>query len=132
MYIWKSNFELILQCEMEKSEMPQLLWSDFEKVEIRIGTIVAVDDFPEARKPAYQLTIDFGTEIGFKKSSAQITKRYQKDELMGKQIVAVVNFPKKQIGKFNSECLVLGSVGDENDIVLLTSDQEVPNGLRIG
>ncbi len=112
--------------------MPKLLWSDFEKVEMRIGTIVTVDDFPEARKPAYQLTIDFGIEIGFKKSSAQIMKRYQKDDLIGKQIVAVVNFPKKQIGKFSSECLVLGSVGEEYDIVLLTSDLKVVNGLRIG
>jgi len=112
--------------------MPQLLWSDFEKVEMRIGTIVAVADFPEARKPAFQLTIDFGNEIGVKKTSAQITKRYQKEDLVGKQVVAVVNFPKKQIGKFNSECLVLGSVGEENDIVLLTSDLKVENGLRIG
>ncbi|MBL0012619.1 MAG: tRNA-binding protein [Flavobacterium sp.] len=112
--------------------MPQLLWSDFEKVEMRIGTIVAVADFPEARKPAFQLTIDFGNEIGVKKTSAQITKRYQKEDLVGKQVVAVINFPKKQIGKFNSECLVLGSVGEENDIVLLTSDLKVENGLRIG
>ncbi len=117
---------------MEKRELSQLLWSDFEKVEMRIGTIIAVADFPEARKPAYQLTIDFGSDIGLKKSSAQITKRYQKEDLLGKQIVAVVNFPKKQIGKFNSECLVLGSVGEENDIVLLTSDLKVENGLRIG
>ena len=111
--------------------MSHLLWSDFKKVEMRIGTIVAVADFPEARKPAYQLTIDFGSEMGIKKSSAQITKRYQKEDLVGKQVVAVVNFPKKQIGKFNSECLVLGSVGEENDIVLLTSDVKVENGLRI-
>jgi len=109
-----------------------LSWSDFEKVEMRVGTIVAVDDFPEARKPAYQLTIDFGTELGIKKSSAQITKRYSKEELLNKQIIAVVNFPRKQIGKFFSECLVLGSVGDDNDIVLLTSDLKVSNGLRIG
>ncbi len=116
---------------MERTEMSHLLWSDFKKVEMRIGTIVAVADFPEARKPAYQLTIDFGSEMGIKKSSAQITKRYQKEDLVGKQVVAVVNFPKKQIGKFNSECLVLGSVGEENDIVLLTSDVKVENGLRI-
>jgi len=109
-----------------------LSWSDFEKVEMRVGTIVAVDDFPEARKPAYQLTIDFGTELGIKKSSAQITERYSKEELLNKQIIAVVNFPRKQIGKFFSECLVLGSVGDDNDIVLLTSDLKVSNGLRIG
>ena len=117
---------------MGKSETTQLLWSDFEKVEMRIGTIMAVADFPQARKPAYQLTIDFGSELGIKKSSAQITKRYQKEDLVGKQVVAVVNFPKKQIGKFNSECLVLGSVGAEHDIVLLTSDLKVENGLRIG
>ena len=116
---------------MEKSATPPLLWSDFEKVEMRIGTIVEVADFPEARKPAYQLTIDFGSEIGVKKSSAQITKRYQKEELVGKQVVAVVNFPKKQIGKFNSECLVLGSVRYADDIVLLTSDLKVENGLRV-
>ncbi|WNM17845.1 tRNA-binding protein [Flavobacterium capsici] len=109
-----------------------LSWSDFEKVDIRIGTIIEVNDFPEAKKPAYQLSIDFGNEIGIKKSSAQITKRYEKKNLIGKQIVAVVNFPKKQIGNFMSECLVLGSVGVDNDIVLLSSDLKVENGLRIG
>ncbi|MDI1315717.1 tRNA-binding protein [Flavobacterium sp.] len=108
-----------------------LSWLDFEKVEMRIGTIIEVTDFPQARKPAYQLTIDFGADIGIKKSSAQITKRYSKEDLVGKQIVAVVNFPKKQIEKFMSECLVLGSVNEE-DIVLLTSDLKVENGLRIG
>ena len=109
-----------------------LQWSEFERVEMRIGTILEVNDFPEARKPAFQLLIDFGSEIGIKKTSAQITKRYSKVDLIGKQIVAVVNFPKKQIGTFMSECLVLGSVGTENDIVLLTSDIKVENGLRIG
>ena len=117
---------------MESKNHMNLTWTDFEKIDMRIGTIISVADFPEARKPAYQLSIDFGSELGIKKSSAQITKRYQKEDLIGKQVVAVVNFPKKQIGKFNSECLVLGSIGDENDIVLLTSDQEVLNGLRIG
>ena len=107
-------------------------WSEFEKVEMRVGTIVEVNDFPEARKPAYQLTIDFGNEIGILKSSAQITKRYQKGDLPNRQIIAVVNFPKKQIGKFMSECLVLGAVGDESDIVLLQPDFKVENGLRIG
>ncbi len=109
-----------------------LTWNEFEKIEMRIGTILAVSDFPEARKPAYQLTIDFGSDIGIRKSSAQITRRYQKEDLIGKQIVAVVNFPKKQIGKFMSECLVLGSMGAEQDIVLLTSDVKVANGLRVG
>jgi tRNA-binding protein len=91
-----------------------------------------VNDFPEARKPAYQLTIDFGAAIGVKKSSAQITKRYQKDDLRNRQIVAVVNFPKKQIGNFMSECLVLGAVGTEGDIILLAPDFKIENGLRIG
>jgi tRNA-binding protein len=109
----------------------KLSWQDFEKVEMRIGTIVDVTDFPQARKPAFQLLIDFGTVIGIKKSSAQITKRYSKEVLIGKQIVAVVNFPKKQIGNFRSDCLVLGSV-NEDDIVLLSSDLKVENGLRIG
>lgn len=117
---------------MEVTNTNELQWPDFEKVDIRIGTILEVVDFPEARNPAYQLTIDFGSEIGIKKSSAQITKRYSKEDLLGKQIVAVVNFPKKQIGKFFSECLILGSLGNENDIVLLSSDLNVENGLRIG
>jgi len=107
-------------------------WTEFEKVEMRVGTILEVNDFPEAKKPAYQLTIDFGTEIGILKSSAQITKRYQKEDLLNRQIIAVVNFPKKQIGKFMSECLVLGSVGEGNDVVLLQPDFKVENGLRIG
>ena len=111
---------------------PMITWNDFERVEMRIGTILDVQDFPKANKPAYQLTIDFGVELGIKKSSAQITKRYTKEDLIGKQIVAVVNFPKKQIADFMSECLVLGSVGEQNDIVLLTSDIRVENGLRIG
>ncbi|TWH99665.1 tRNA-binding protein [Flavobacterium tiangeerense] len=112
--------------------MEDLNWSEFERVEMRVGTILEVHDFPEARKPAYQLIMDFGTEIGIKKSSAQITKLYQKEDLLHRQIVAVVNFPKKQIGKFFSECLVLGSVGTEGDIVLLSPDFKVENGLRIG
>jgi tRNA-binding protein len=110
--------------------MESITWNDFEKVEMRVGTIIEANDFPEARKPAYQLTIDFGAEIGIKKSSAQITIRYSKEELIGKQIIAVVNFPKKQIGKFMSECLVLGSV-NEDEVVLLSSDLKVENGLRI-
>ncbi|HPW98694.1 MAG TPA: tRNA-binding protein [Flavobacterium sp.] len=109
-----------------------LSWQDFEKIDLRVGTIIDVNDFPNARKPAYQLTIDFGKEMGLKKSSAQITKLYGKKDLIGKQIVAVVNFPKKQIGNFMSECLVLGSVGTDNDIVLLSSDRKVENGLPIG
>nr|WP_315196572.1 tRNA-binding protein [uncultured Flavobacterium sp.] len=109
-----------------------LTWSEFERVEMRVGTILEVNDFPEARKPAFQLTIDFGTEIGIRKTSAQITKRYTKEALAGRQIVAVVNFPKKQIGKFMSECLVLGAVGEEGDVILLAPDFKIENGLRIG
>ena len=108
-----------------------LTWEEFEKTEMRVGTIIEVNDFPEARKPAYQLTIDFGEDIGIRKSSAQITNRYTKEALSGRQIVAVVNFPKKQIGKFMSECLVLGAVGEGNDVVLLSPDFKVENGLRI-
>jgi tRNA-binding protein len=109
-----------------------LTWSEFERVEMRVGTILEVNDFPEARKPAFQLTIDFGITIGIRKTSAQITKRYTKEVLTGRQIVAVVNFPKKQIGKFMSECLVLGAVGEEGDVILLAPDFKIENGLRIG
>ncbi|KAK5581749.1 hypothetical protein RB653_003327 [Dictyostelium firmibasis] len=110
-----------------------LTWKEFEKVDMRVGTIIQVDDFPEARKPAYQLTIDFGEIIGIRKSSAQITKRYTKDNLVNRQIVAVVNFPKKQIGKkFMSECLVLGALGkDDGDVILLSPESKIENGLKI-
>lgn len=110
----------------------ELTWNEFERTDMRVGTIIDVHDFPEARKPAYQLTIDFGKEIGTRKSSAQITKRYQKEDLLNRQIVAVVNFPNKQIGKFMSECLVLGAVGKEGDVILLAPDFKIDNGLRIG
>ena len=109
-----------------------LKWNEFERTDMRVGTIIAVNDFPEARKPAYQLTIDFGNEIGIRKSSAQITKRYEKEDLINRQIIAVINFPKKQIGKFMSECLVLGAVGEEGDVILLAPDFKIQNGLRIG
>lgn len=109
-----------------------LTWSEFERVEMRVGTIIEANDFPEARKPAYQLTVDFGAAIGIRKTSAQITKRYEKSDLVGRQIVSVINFPKKQIGKFMSECLVLGAVGEESDVILLAPDFKVENGLRIG
>ncbi len=106
-------------------------WADFEKIEMRIGKITAVADFPTARKPAFQLTIDFG-DFGVLKSSAQITKRYSKESLLGKQIVAVVNFPPKQIGNFMSQCLVLGAVGEDGDVILLEPDASSKNGARIG
>lgn len=106
-------------------------WEDFEKIDIRSGTILEVNDFPGARKPAYKLSIDFG-ETGIKRSSAQITSLYTKEELIGKQVIAVVNFPVKQIGNFFSECLVLGVYNQNNDVVLLQPDLSVKNGSRIG
>jgi tRNA-binding protein len=105
-------------------------WSDFEKVEMRAGTITAVDDFPEARNPAYRLTIDFGV-FGIKRSSAQLTKFYSKEELLNKQVIAVTNFPVKQIASFFSECLVLGVVGENKDVTILQPERPVKNGLRI-
>ena len=108
----------------------EISWSDFEKVEMHVGTIINAEEFPEARNPAYKLQIDFGKSLGIKKSSAQLTSLYSKEELVGKQIVAVVNFPKKQIGPLMSECLVLGAVSGKN-VTLLQPGIEVENGLRI-
>lgn len=105
-------------------------FSDFEKIEMRVGTIITVEDFPEAQNPSYKLVIDFGSKIGRLKTSAQITSLYSKDELIDKQVIAVVNFPKKQIANFMSECLVLGAVEGEN-VTLLRTDKPVENGLRI-
>lgn len=108
----------------------ELSWADFEKVEMRVGTVLGTSDFPEARNPAYQLIIDFGETIGILKSSAQITTVYAKEELIGKQVIAVINFPKKQIANFMSECLVLGCV-EGNDVTLIQPGKKVPNGLRV-
>lgn len=110
--------------------MNDLSWAEFEKVEMRVGTIVEAHDFPEARNPSYQLLIDFGSEIGVRKTSAQITLLYSKEELVGKQVVAVINFPKKQIANMMSECLVLGAV-DGKKVTLLEPGRKVENGLRI-
>jgi tRNA-binding protein len=107
-------------------------WDDFAKVELRVGTIVDVEDFPEARKPAYKLKVDFGEEIGSRKSSAQITDLYQKEDLIGTQVVAVVNFPAKQIGPMRSECLVTGFYRDDGAVVLARPDSSVPNGTKLG
>lgn len=108
----------------------EISWEDFEKVEMRVGTIIEAKDFSEARNPSYQLVIDFGKDLGVKKSSAQITELYNLKDLLGKQVVAVVNFPKKQIGPFMSECLVLGAV-EGKTVTLLKPDNSVPDGLRI-
>jgi len=111
---------------------PEISWTDFEKIDIRSGTIISVNDFEKARNPSYQLEIDFGI-LGIKKSSAQITTLYKKEELIGKQILAVVNFPKKQIANFFSECLVLGVYGEDNkDVTLLSPSLPIKNGMQVG
>lgn len=111
---------------------PEISWQDFEKIDIRCGTIISVNDFEKARNSSYQLEIDFG-DLGIKKSSAQITSLYSKEDLLGKQILAVVNFPKKQIANFFSECLVMGIYGeDPKDVTLLKPSRPVKNGLQVG
>jgi len=110
--------------------METITWHDFEKVELRVGTILQVLDFPEARKPAYKIQVDFG-EFGIRWSSAQITKHYTKEELVGRQIIGVVNFPKKQIATFMSEFLVTGFADENGDIVLAAVDNPVPNGQKL-
>ncbi|EKF54256.1 tRNA-binding protein [Galbibacter marinus] len=109
-----------------------LSWDDFTKVDMRVGTVVEVRDFPKALRPAYQLELDFGNDIGVLKTSAQVTKRYQKEDLLGMQLIAVVNFPKKQIANFMSECLIIGVVGEDNDVSLLSPSLKTKNGLRVG
>lgn len=111
--------------------MNTIAWEDFEKIDMRVGTVINVEDFPKARKPAYQLTLDFG-ELGIKKSSAQIVTLYKKEELIGKQIIAVVNFRHKQIANFISECLVLGIYNENGDVVLLQPERKVKNGCKVG
>jgi tRNA-binding protein len=110
--------------------MQQITWDDFEKVDLRVGTVLEALEFPEARRSAYKLRVDFG-ELGIKTSSAQITKHYTLDELPGRQIVGVINFPKKQIGKFMSEFLVTGFADENGDIVLTAVDRKVPNGSKL-
>ncbi|MFQ5934847.1 MAG: tRNA-binding protein [Acidiferrobacterales bacterium] len=112
--------------------MKEISWGDFEKVELRVGTVIKVEDFPEARKPAYKVTADFGEEIGVKKASAQITHVYGKDELIGKQIVGVVNFPSKQIGPMRSEFLLTGFYREDGAVVIAVPDKDVPNGAKLG
>lgn len=112
--------------------MDTISWDDFEKIDIRVGTIISAQPFAKAKKPAYQLSIDFGAKLGIKKSSAQITDLYTLQELEGRQVIAVVNFPPKQIANFISECLVLGVYTEEKQVVLLQPAQKVSNGLKIG
>ena len=108
-----------------------ITWSDFEKIDIRVGTIIEVNEFPEARKPAYKLSVDFG-DLGIKRSSAQITAHYSREELLSRQVIAVVNFPPKQIATFISECLVLGVYDENKDVILLQPGKPVTNGMKIG
>ena len=110
---------------------PEISWGDFEKLDIRAGTILSVSDFPKARNPSYQLEIDFG-DLGIKNSSAQITDLYKKEDLIGKQIIAIVNFPTKQIANFFSECLILGVIGENKEVTILSATLPVKNELSIG
>ncbi|MDP2091170.1 MAG: tRNA-binding protein [Candidatus Gracilibacteria bacterium] len=112
--------------------MKQITWDEFQNVELRVGTIINVEDFPEAKIPAYKITADFGAEIGIKKSSAQITVLYTKEELLNKQIIGVVNFPIKQIGPFMSEFLVTGFVNGNGEVILAVPDKKSINGTKLG
>ena len=111
--------------------MNLISWNDFTKVVLTAGTIINVQDFPETRNPAYKIWVDFGLELGVRKTSAQVTKLYKKEELIGKQIIAVTNFPPKQVGPFMSEFLVTGFVLDDGEVVLSTTDKKIPNGSRL-
>lgn len=111
--------------------METITWNDFSKIEMRVGTVLSAEVFKEVRNPAYKIVVDFG-EFGTRKSSAQLTKRYLPEDLIGKQVIAVVNFPPKQIANFMSECLILGLLGEGKDVTLLTPDKKVPNGLIVG
>ncbi len=108
-----------------------ITWQEFQNVDLRAGTITSVDDFAEARKPAYKITVDFGTEIGVRRASAQITANYTKKELVGRQVIGVVNFPPKQIGPFMSEFLVVGFYRDDESVILAVPDKSIPNGAKL-
>ena len=116
---------------MKEEDSYELSWQDFMKVEMRVGTVVEAKIFEEARIPSYIIKVDFG-EYGMRKSSAQLTKLYSIGDIIGKQVVAVMNFPKKQIGPFMSECLIMGAMGDNNEVILLEPERNTKNGLRIG
>ena len=111
--------------------METITWQDFEKVELRAGTIIEVNDFPKAKKPAYQLKVDLGDEIGIKQSSAQLTKLYSKEELLGKQVLCVTNFPPRQIANFLSEILITGYILEDGEVILSSIERLVPNGTRL-
>lgn len=117
--------------EMEQTEERNLTWNDFQKVEMRVGTIISAEEFKEVRNPAYKMIVDFG-ELGTRKTSAQVTTLYEAEALIGKQVIAVVNFPPKQIANIMSECLILGAVGDNKEVTLLQPERKVENGTRIG
>ena len=121
----------IIQAVKELSKMEEISWNDFMKVELRVGRVVSAEVFKEARKPAYKLQVDFGPELGIRKSSAQITALYQPEALVGRLVVAVVNFPKKQIGPLMSECLVTGFHNADGDVALCVPDKDVPLGTRL-
>lgn len=112
--------------------MPEIAWHDFEGVELRVGTVITAEAFPEVRKPAYKLTVDFGPEIGLRRSSAQITVHYGVEELVGRQVLRVVNFPVKRIGPYVSECLITGFYREDGTVVLAVPDKAVPNGAKLG
>ncbi|SEA59698.1 tRNA-binding protein [Desulfuromusa kysingii] len=112
--------------------MEEISWQQFDQIELRSGTIIEVEDFPEARVPAYKIRVDFGPKIGIKKSSAQITDLYRKEDLLGRQIIGVVNFPEKQIGPFRSQCLICGFYQDDRSVVLAVPERQVGNGAKLG
>jgi tRNA-binding protein len=111
--------------------LPEITWEDFEKVDVRVGEVIEVEHFPEARKPAFKLVVDFGDSIGTRRTSAQLTTNYEPEDLVGRQVVAVVNFPPKRIAGFKSEVLVLGVPDDEGEVVFLSPDRDVPPGGRM-
>ena len=115
----------------EGEERTTIEWRDFERVELRVGTVIAVEPFPEARRPAWKLTVDFGAEVGTRRSSAQITELYAREQLLGRQVLAVVNFPPKRIGPFESECLVTGVHREDGAVVLVGPDERVADGARL-
>jgi tRNA-binding protein len=125
------SFLFAFFCGYSKFMHPTIQWSEFEKVELRVGTIIEVLEFPEARKPAWRLRVDFGTEIGVKQSSAQITQLYAKDELIGRQVIGVVNFAPKQIGPVRSEVLITGFHDANGHVVLAMPERPVPNGTKL-